>query len=306
MNEIEQGRLPRRQFIKGVVSRSIAVIAAGGAVAAEPITRVGRARFRLSLAAYSFRDYFKPDANPSMDLHRFIDFCADEGCDGVELTSYYFPPKPDRSYLLELRRRAFLRGLAISGTAVGNNFALPDGEAYRKQIELVKQWIEYAAVLGAPHIRVFAGARQGISEQEAKKQCIRALEECAELAAQYGIWLGVENHGGIVTRTNELIDIVRTVRSRWVGVNLDTGNFYETNDPYRDLAELAPYAVNVHFKVRVNWPGKGRIPIDLERVLEILGEVGYQGYVALEYEEQDPWTEIPAWLARLRKAFCSC
>lgn len=291
----------RRTFIKSAfVGLSILIIPPSRGL--QPLQRTGKARFRLSLAAYSFREYFSSKATPHIDLHDFINFCADHGCDATELTSYYFPTQLTQEYLIELKRHAFLRGLAISGTAVGNNFALPDGEELRHQIQLVKEWIYRAAVMGAPHVRVFAGSTKGLSKEEAKRQCIKALEECGEHAAKYGVWLGLENHGGIVARVEDLLDIIRSVQNKWIGVNLDTGNFYETEDPYQDMEKLAPYAVNVQFKVRINWPGKGRIPTDVDRVFKILKNAGYQGYIALEYEEQDPWNQIPRWLQILREA----
>jgi len=67
-------------------------------------------------------------------------------------------------FLIQVRRHAFLRGVAISGTSVGNNFTLPDGDKRNQEIRMVKQWIDYAAIMGAPHIRVFAGAGQGLPE----------------------------------------------------------------------------------------------------------------------------------------------
>ena len=82
---------------------------------------------------------------------------ADQGCAGAELTSYFFPPEFDSDYLLKLKRHAYLRGVAISGTAVGNVFTHPEGPARRKEIESVNDWIRHAAIMGAPHIRVFAG-----------------------------------------------------------------------------------------------------------------------------------------------------
>src|SRR5207249_3960271 len=128
--------------------------------AVEPFRRSGVARLELSLAAYSFRDYFNhKDSAKRITLFDFIDFCADHGCQGTELTSYYFPNPIEMEYLVKLKRHAFLRGIAISGGAIGNNFALPKGEKLEQQIALAKRWIDYAAVLGAPHIRVFAGAK---------------------------------------------------------------------------------------------------------------------------------------------------
>lgn len=265
----------------------------------EPFQRPGSSRLRLSLAAYSFRDYFgKGRDGRSITLEQFIDYCADHGCDGTELTSYYFPPEPSGEFLIGLKRQAYLRGVTISGTAVGNNFAQPAGEDWEQQIAMVKTWIERAAVMGAPHIRVFAGQPKGLAVEAAKAQCVKALEICGDHAARYGVWLGLENHGGIVAQVDELLDIVRAVKSPWVGLNLDTGNIYTDGDPYPEMARMAPYAVNVQLKVRI-----GRARTDLDKVIALLKHANYQGYVALEYEEQDPWGEVPRWLARMKEAF---
>lgn len=299
----------RRQFLHGFVSTSVAIGGLGafslGAYARDPIARKGKPRLLLSVAAYSFRDYFNsPDPSKRITLFDFIDFCADHGCDGVELTSYYFRKGFGQDYLVELKRHAFLRGLAISGTAIGNNFAQPDGPGLDKEINETKRWIDYAAFLGAPHIRVFAGDARGLDHASAKRQCIKALENCGEYAASKGVWLGLENHGGIVSEVSDLLDIIRSVSNPWVGVNLDTGNFYGDTDPYDDMARLAPYAVNVQLKVDVNRRGKGKEPTDLARVIKILTDANYQGYVALEYEAaEDPWKAVPEWLARMRTAF---
>ncbi len=298
----------RRRFFKAGsgLAATFALLSAARVAAREPLQRPGRSRLRLSLAAYSFRDQFNhPDPARRLTLPQFIDYCADHGCDGTELTSYYFPRDFDRNYLIALKRQAHLRGLAISGTAVGNNFALPDGPERDKQIALVKTWVDHAAVLGAPHIRVFAGDARGLDKEAAKRQCIRALEECGEYAGAHGIWLGLENHGGIVADVSALLEIVKAVRSPWVGVNLDTGNFYSETDPYQEMARLAPYAVNVQLKAAVSRPGRGKQPTDLARVVEILRQVNYQGYVALEYEEANPQQEVPVWLDRMRAAFAA-
>ncbi len=287
-----------------------AVTTAGAAVclprssAGPPLERKGKSQLRLSLAAYSFRDFFNArEAARRITLNDFIDFCSDHGCVGTELTSYYFPKEFGNDYLVGLKRHAFLRGLAISGTAVGNNFAQPDGPDLDREIAAVKRWIDHAAVMGAPHIRVFAGAPKGIDLPTAKKQCVRALEECGAYAADKGIWLGLENHGGIVSDVAVLLEIVQAVQSPWVGVNLDSGNFYGPGDPYDDMARLAPYAVNVQVKVEINRAGKGKEPTDLARVMAILRQANYQGFVALEYESAaDPWKAVPEWLERMRAA----
>jgi len=71
---------------------------------------------------------------------------------------------------------------------------------------------------------------------------VTALEECADYAAQKGIFLGLENHGGIVAECDGLLELVQAVKNPWLGINLDSGNF-QTADPYADLAKCVPFSV---------------------------------------------------------------
>ena len=96
-------------------------------------------------------------------------------------------------------------------------------------------------------------------------------------------------------------DIIRAVKSPWIGINLDTGNFH-TDDPYSDLVKCAPYAVNVQIKVEMEPRGQPKQAADLARVVKILRDANYQGYVTLEYEaSEDPRQAIPRHLMRLRE-----
>src|SRR5947207_8457683 len=141
----------RRTFLKNSVALAFAGAALAelpGALAVEPFKRRGAPRLQLSLAAYSFRDYFKhKDESKRITLFDFVDYCAEHGCLGAELTAYYFPTPLTDEFLIELKRHAFLRGIDISGSAVGNNFALPPGEKRDEQVKMVKDWINHAALL---------------------------------------------------------------------------------------------------------------------------------------------------------------
>ncbi|MCS6852682.1 MAG: sugar phosphate isomerase/epimerase [Gemmataceae bacterium] len=293
----------RRQFLRSAAAATAAGLSLKPTVSAiEPIRRLGRPHFRLSVAAYGFRKYLdlKAKPKPSMTLEDFIDFVAQHDADAVELTAYYFP-QTTPEYLAQLKGRAARLGLDISGTAVGNNFCLTDPVKHRAQIDMVKAWTEHSARLGAKTMRIFAGTAPKGGEEAARKQCLAAIEEACDHAAKFGVILALENHGGITSTAEQLLTLVRAINHSWFGVNLDTGNFI-TADPYADLAQLAPYAVNVQLKTEIQRSGRAREEADLPRLLDILRQVNYRGYVALEYEAaEDPKTAVPRHLATLRK-----
>ena len=286
----------RREFLN-----TAAAAVALPAVRMDPVKRTGNPHMKLSLAAYSFRESLA-GAKKSMTLDDLVDLASTYDVDALEPTSYYFPEPVTPEYCRSLRRHAFLQGLAISGTAVRNTFTHPPGPQLDKEIDHVKRWIDLAAELHAPTIRIFAGDLQkGTSEADARRWCIDAIHKACEHAATRGIILALENHGGIVTTPAQLLAIVREVKSDWFGVNLDTGNF-RGPDPYAELAQLAPYAVVVQVKSEVSVNGAARQEADFGRLIKMLRDVKYRGFVTLEYEaREDPRTAVPRYLQTLRK-----
>src|SRR4051812_37273032 len=114
----------RRDFLHAALA---AGLSAGVAVAIDPIRRTGKPKLTPSLAAYSFNRYLqlKGKTKPTMTLEEFIDFGAEQKMPAVELTAYYFP-KTTKDYLKEIKARCDKHGLAVSGTAVGNDFCWAD------------------------------------------------------------------------------------------------------------------------------------------------------------------------------------
>ena len=275
--------------------------------AAEPLQRNGKPHMKLSLAAYSFSRVlprnWTPDqlADAKFTLEKFIDFCAEQDLDGCELTAYYFPKEITNEYLMSLKERTFRLGLDISGTAIGNDFCLPEGEARQAQLKMCRDWIDHSATLGAPVIRIFAGqVPKGETEDVARERCIDGINQSLEYAAKKGVCLALENHGGITATPEQMLKIIAGVKpSPWFGVNFDGGNF-QTDDPYRDLAKIAPYAINAQIKVEVA-PNKKAEPTDLPRVVKILKDANYRGFLVLEYEaKEDPLVTVPGYLKTLR------
>ena len=278
-------------------------------LATEPFVRKGSPRFRVGLAAYSLRNYFsfmkgkrKAPADPAkaIDMVGFLDYCVAQGFEASELTSYFFPPDADNAYFLEIKRQAFLRGLTISGTAIGNNFTQGAGEKMEQEIQTALDWIDKAAALGAPHIRFFAGTGKQLDDHpERMNEAVDAMKRCAQRAGEKGVFLGIENHGKL--RPDQLLPIIHAVDHPWVGINLDTGNF-QSDDPYGDLEKCVPYAVNVQVKVSMKKPDGKKYEADFDRIAGILRDSNYQGFVILEYEDENPYENIPLVADRMRKA----
>ncbi len=291
--------LNRRDFLKsGSMAIGFTAWGKNSLFALPEKANFNDSRIKLSLSAYSFNSEFR---NGELTMHEFIDYCDTLKLDGTELTSYYFESEED-AYLLELRNKCFHLGLDISGTAIGNNFVTSDRAKRKEEVENVKSWIDKAAVLGAPTIRVFGGYEipDGHTEEDAYDWVISSLQECVEYASRKGIVLAIENHGGFPTTSAQVIHIVKEIDSPWFGVNLDTGNF--NSDWYRQIAELAPYAVVVQLKVKMKSTIEGGKPIaaDAEQIIKILKNEGYRRYLALEYEEDRPYEDIPEWIDRLK------
>jgi sugar phosphate isomerase/epimerase len=293
--------IDRRRFLATSLAAGALGFSAKAAAAIEPIRRQGRPLMRLSLAAYSFRQALNlTQKPPPMNLEGFIDLAAGLPLDAVELTAYYFPETTPR-YLARLKGRCTRLGLDVSGTAIGNNFCTTDPMRLREQIDNAKRWIEHTSRLGGKTMRIFAGTVEAKdTEANARRRCVDAIGELCTHATDFGVYVALENHGGITSTADQMLAIVRAVNSDWFGVNFDTGNFH-TADPYADLARIAPYAVVVQVKTEIQRAGQKKEDADLRRLVGILRTANYRGSVALEIEAaEDPKVGVPRALQTLR------
>ena len=251
---------------------------------------------RISCAGYTFKSYF---SEKRLTPDQYINVCADMGLDGVELTQYYFP-ETGKAYLNDLKRHLLRRGLSLAGTAIGGSFCNATEDDRQKHAEFTKEWLDISARLGSPCLRVFAGpAPEGHTEQEAFDWAVAGLKDCATLAQQLGVTIGLENHGGLTGTAAGLIKILKAVKSDWVAALLDFGNY--SQDPYAEFEMTAPYTVMTHAKPTSDFAGK-RDYVDYRRVRDIMAKAGYRGFLSIEYEEpgQDAMIETPRFAAYLR------
>ena len=264
-----------------------------------------RSGLKLSIAAYSLRSKlpnYRNDlkATSNYQMEDFILQAAKWPVDAVELTSYFLPHPCPISRTHELKRLAHVSGLDISGGAIGNNFTYKPGSVKAiQQMDYTRKWIETYANMGVSVIRVFAGdPDKAADKDQAVRNIIENLRSACYFAEKSGVILAMENHD-FTTDIDRYLKIIESVNSPWFGANLDSGNLAKTSTPYADLARIAPHAVNVQFKVLIPVDGVDQ-PADFSKLVQLLKDAKYKGYVVLEYEESaDPMTEIPKYLDEL-------
>jgi sugar phosphate isomerase/epimerase len=257
---------------------------------------------KTSLNAYSFNQAL---TNGKMNIDQLLEFCAKHGFEGVDLTGYYFPgyPKPPADdYIFHVKRKAFSLGLGISGTGVRNDFTYSDKTKLTESLELVKQWTDVAAKLGAPVIRVFAGTQEmpAAARPATGKQVIEYLRVCADYGKQKGVIIAMQNHNDFIKTAEHVHNVMKGVNSEWFGLVLDIGS-YRSGDPFAQIGETAKYAVN--WQIKENMFVQGReVVTDLKKLIPIIKASGYRGYLPIEtLGPGDPELKVPAMLNALKK-----
>jgi sugar phosphate isomerase/epimerase len=320
----------RRDFLKA--ASALGVSAAVGlpsrqlraAPATEPAAQMADATLKVSLNAYSFSKLLNDNIKkrgPGVTLMALLDFCAKQKFDGFDPTGYFFPTYPDvppDSYITDFTRRAADLGIGISGTGVRNNFTTSDKTVRAAGVQHIKEWVEAAAKLGAPVLRVFADTQiRAMTWHDVAKGCTRdevqawiadALRQCAEQGQKYRVMIGVQNHGDFLQTGEQLLALVKAVDSDWCGPIVDTG-YFKSKDPFEDMALVAPHAVN--WQVKQSAFGEDSdVPMDLIKLLKIVRSSGYHGYLPIETlsprtKVYDPYTVVPAFEKQLRDAIAA-
>jgi sugar phosphate isomerase/epimerase len=317
----------RRHFFTTTLLGSAAL---GASATTFPATRPARRPVvQLAVASYSFWHF----RGPKVPIETVIERVADLGVAGVDILHRQMdlperePLTADhRAYLRRLKRHAFRNGVAPVCLSTHQGFVNPDPAVVASNVEHTRKCIEICYELGIPTLRLNTGrwgtakdfdelmrnrgvepVLPGYTEQDGFRWCMDGITACLAKAEECGVMLALENHWGLARTAEGLLRIVHAIRSPWLGVLMDTGNFltapYRTAD-YEQLRAIAPETVFVQAKT---YPGGGEwysLDIDYRRVARLLGEVNYRGWVSLEMEgREDPATAVPRSLAELRRAF---
>ena len=185
-----------------------------------------------------------------------------------------------------------------------NDFSVPDTAARRKDVQLVKSWIEVASKLGASVIRVFSGrgVPPGHTFDQALVWMVPDFKECVDYGRRHGVVVGLQNHNDFLKTADEAIRVANVVNSEWFGIILDVGSLRQ-GDPYAEIEKLVPYAVSWQLKENVGY-GTKEVPTDLRKVKAILEKSGYRGFLPMEtLGPGDPKTKVAKFLEEVRAVF---
>jgi sugar phosphate isomerase/epimerase len=192
------------------------------------------------------------------------------------------------------------------------NLADADSAARALAVENHYKWVDIASFLGAHSIRVNA-AGQGTAEEVA----VNAIDGLSMLGAygeSKGINILVENHGGYSSNAMWLSGVMKNISMDNVGTLPDFGNFCVKNGPegcveeydrYKGIAELMPFAKGVSAKSHDFDEMGNEVSSDFLKIMKIVKEAGYKGYVGIEYEGRQLSEDegIKATKALLEKVF---
>jgi len=275
----------RRNFLK------TSVAATAGTIMASP-GLVGfaskKSPFKISLAEWSFHKALL--ANEMTNLE-FPIKTRELGMDGAEYVNQFFKDKArDEKYLAELKKIAKNEGVTnVLIMCDGEGMVgAPEKEERIKTVDNHKKWIDAAAFLGCHSIRVNAGSQGSYEEQQ--KFAADGLHMLCEYGDTKKINVIVENHGGLSSNGEWLAGVMKMVDHKRVGTLPDFGNFTinretgEEFDRYKGVELLMPFAKGVSAKSYAFDSQGNETKIDFYRLMKIVKDSGYTGYVDVEYE----------------------
>ncbi len=287
----------RREFLGTAVAAGAAIGSGGASRLARADEPTGQPKagkigdFKISLAEWSLHNALfgrKGEKLTNLDFPRV----ARErfGVEGVEFVNQFFKDKAhDSAYLKDLKTRANDHGVAcvlIMIDAEGH-LSARDATERDQAVEGHKKWVDAAAALGCHSIRVNTGPYYSPTDV---KTATDGCGRLAEYAATQGINVICENHGGPSSNPDALLALIRSVNKPNFGTLPDFGNFPATKsgvyeiDIYDAIARMMPFAKGVSAKSYNFKPDGTETRIDFARIMKIVTDAGYHGFVGIEYE----------------------
>ena len=284
-----------------------------------------------SVSLYSFYSAIQKGEMTPLDC---VEKAAELGFDAVEavdFVNFSGAPEERQAKALELKQAAEANGLKISSLAIGADFLNGSGGDRDMEIQRVKEYVDLAALLGAPRMR--HDITQGYARDSGKYQSYeslvpvlaQAVRQVADYAASKGVETMTENHGFFSQDSRRVELLYTAVNHPNFGLLCDIGNFLCADEnPAEAVTRIAPYARYVHAKdfirksfygedpgegafrtrggnfLRGTIIGHGNVPV--KQCLHLLKAAGFDGTIAIEFEGMEPCVDaVRIGLANLKK-----
>lgn len=243
--------------------------------------------FDISLAQWSLHRMIHAGQLDNLD---FPAFAKNEfGISAIEYVNQFFKDKAkDEAYLTKLKQNCEdhgVKSLLIMVDGEGN-LGDPDDRRRQRAVENHHRWVDAAKFLGCHSIRVNAGSSGGYRQQA--RLASDGLRKLCDYAQPHGINVIVENHGGYSSNGQWLAWVIRTTNRDNCGTLPDFGNFRISEnqhyDRYVGVSALMPFAKGVSAKSNDFDEAGNEIHTDYMKMLQIVIDSGYDGYVGVEYE----------------------
>ena len=269
--------------------------------------------FEISLAQWSLHRSLYSGELDHLDFAKISK--ENFGIDAIEyVNSFFFEKAEDKSYLREMKNRADDYGVKSLLIMCDNEGSLgdPNNQKRQKAVENHYKWHEAAKYLGCHSIRVNAYLTESLhglevgdytktgSYENQVSLAADGLRKLTEFGANIGIYTIVENHGGLSSDGAWLASVMKAVDHPMCGTLPDFGNFRIKGDRwydrYKGVKELMPFAKAVSAKSHDFDSNGNETRTDFYRMIDIVMDAGYSGYVGIEYEgsEMDEMSGIKA------------
>ncbi|WP_439650239.1 sugar phosphate isomerase/epimerase family protein [Aquisphaera insulae] len=312
--------MTRRGFLELAAMGGIGPTASMEAAAAAADHAVGRKRGNsIGVSTYSFWQF----RGERLGMAACLEKAASMGFDGVELLHVQMEDESP-AFVNGLKKKAHSLGLALMGFSTHQGFVHPDADLRSTNVQKTLYQLDLASDLGIPTMRINTGrwgtvksfddfmAKKGIeppleghTEDEAFGWAISCIEKLLPRAEARGVVLGLENHWGLGRTAAGVLRIVEQIRSPWLQMTVDTGNFLENG--LEQIEKMASSAVPIALVQAKTYYGGGRwyaLDLDYAKIAGILKAHHYNGWISLEFEgNEDAQTAVPKSLAMLREHF---
>lgn len=233
-----------------------------------------------------------------MDILDFIKYCSINSVKNVELLDCFMEDKID-----EIINLLAALNMKVSSYSIGNDVVYQSKEKRDEEVDIMLSAIDVAVKLNTKLVRVFSGnVKDNIAYAEGKQWILESLSKVSKYAEEKNITLVLENHGFFAGKSSQVKEIIETVNSPFLKSTSDVGNFILVEEnPLDAVKNLKDHIGYIHFKdfkdlgeaesVYSSISGKhyqgvilGQGDVPLKEIVAYLDEIGYKGYLSIEYE----------------------